>query len=366
MEEYGIKELLLENKILGEQGQIIDETKFVDFLFTLFMYYISYERYKWFFDKTLKEQNPALIKGKSNMGYAPPICPFKFIGLGDKILFVGSMNNPPWLFKEVFQENFFRSYDLIDGTKYLFEHLFKDGELWKSHECSKQYQDRYCEVCKQDFGKFISLDENIPVLCKNFGIDSYLIINIPPRFLKRLIFQDDFVELSQGNPSQRNEMSGNPEKVFNESLALFLSIKTNSKPESNLTIDSIFNHEIDVCLIKNNERKIIEGTTKIWLDNEYVKKKALTLSLICHQLEQESKKKNIAVPKCSMLIWCISNPKNIEELNSISNRLFDNGKIKIIESKFTLENTGKLEFKQEELGNIKKAFLNILNELLSN
>jgi hypothetical protein len=380
MFEYGIRNLLIKENIISEDN-IIDENKFRSFLFGLFLYYFAYERYKWFFNKTVADQMLSFSKGK-RVAFSPPSCPFRFVGINQKTIFIGDMGQAHLFFRETLQKRFIESYPTIH---YISSRINDKKFLWKNHSCETN-----CEKCLEDFSKF-SLD-NFEAVRNIIGINSYILLDIHSSLFEGLISEEDFIEIGQdvhvcskcneklfkhykycpGCTEKvdksifiENKKPGNPEKIFNECMAIFLSLKKGYSWKANHELDSLFNDEMDIFLSKEQFIKIIEGTVKMELDQEYIIDKSKTLVLVENQLEVEFSKLGKKPPICEIYIWCINNPTKIAPLEEIPKKLFgESQKIFVLPSGINLDNSNRLHLPQTELIKLSSGFDKIIQGIL--
>lgn len=382
MEEYGIKNILIKNNIIFED-KILNEELFLDFLLGLFLYYFSYERYRYFFGKSVNEALSLLSKGKKSP-FSPLPCPFRFVGVEDKTLFIAEMGQAHLFFKETLTSSFFNSFSLITYGNLILNEK-GDASSWKKHECPT-----LCEQCKKDFSSFAS--KNLNSLCSGMGINSYILLNVNAELFKGLISPDEFIEISQQEPRcscnehiyshqkhcqycgtkidkklfAHNNKPGNPEKIFNEALAVYLSMKKGYDYKSNHTEDDLFNEETDIFLFKESKIKIIEGTVKMELDKSYVIDKTKTLALIEKLLKRDVQYKDKQL-ECDILIWGINEPLNKIELEEIPKRIFHEDKrIWIISSGISINDTNRLEINITELNNLQSGFKKVISNILEN
>lgn len=197
-DKYGITNRLIENGIIDATGKILNEPALLEFLFGLFLFYLGFERYKKLFDDAIESQRKAIIKGQKPHPFALPAFPFRFVGIGNKTIFIGKMARPYELFTDILQTDFFWNYNHIDRMEpFIDPAIIQRG--WKKHTCKKNYLNKYCPDCKPDFSNLVC--SSFPEFSKSFGIDSYLVLDIPANVFEEIISQEGLIELQQYQPS---------------------------------------------------------------------------------------------------------------------------------------------------------------------
>jgi hypothetical protein len=386
-----IKKFLLEKGIIDEKGSILNDFSFREFIYGTFLFYLSFERYKSLFDEAIERQRNSIVKNQKPKPFALPAYPFRFVGVGNKTIFIGKMNRPMELFTDIIHKNLFWNYNYIDRVSPFFEEECITKETWKNHSCTKSYLGKYCEDCKQDFSNFAGNSFNL--FSKSLGIHSYIIMNLPIEFFTEMISQgqESLIELEQ-EPflcecgkhlekgwiccpfckkdidssifSEEEEKSPLPENIFNEVLGLYLSLKKGYSFKSSYVLDKDFSNETDIFLQKEGNIYLIEFTTKFILDKAYVIIKAKNLNLIDGSLKAEAKRNGGQVPNCKLILIGINEPNNIKELEQIPLKILDDGRLKILKSGFKFNATGDICIVQDELTNLTKSFNDIVNKLL--
>ncbi|MEK6818975.1 MAG: hypothetical protein AABY10_03505 [Nanoarchaeota archaeon] len=390
-DKYGVVKRLMDNHILDQSRNTLNEPAFLEFLFGLFLFYLGFERYKKIFDDAIETQRRDIIRGEKPHPFALPAFPFRFVGIGNKTIFIGKMGKPNELFADILQNNFFWNYNHIDRTEPFIDSIIIQQESWKKHSCDKNYLNKYCQNCKLDFS--ILASAYFSKFSKSFNIDGYLTLDIPATIFAEIISQEGLVELEQhqtlcfcesvlekewgfcpfcGNKidvsvfEKNNDSMDEPEKIFNYTLGLYLSIKKGYDFKANFVMDKDFNNETDIYLQKKDSIKLIEYTTKLNLDKSYVVSKVKTLNLVESSLKAEALRIGSGAPSCSLILLGINKPENKPLLDSIPLKIFeDPNKFKIIDSKFKFKKTNVIQITQEELDSLKAVFLGTLNELLS-
>lgn len=392
MKDFGIKEILISDKIITENDEIIQDKSFREILFVLFLYYFSYSKYQWYFKRIIEEQFYNVLNRKKDKvtTYMPRPSPFKFLGLGENILFIGDMPDSYYLFKEAFYENLFLREPLIDMV---LGNLSDPSKKWEKNHICENLSGRYCKICKEEIAKFIE-KEDMNSLIKTLNLKGYLKINIPPSIIKQIISFDEFVELIEEQNKcpcgallykgwkvcpycakeidqkmfLKKQSHGNPEKMFNECLSLYLGCKKGYKiKKANHELDEVFNEEMDVFLQspEMDKIRIIEGTNSFIIDKNYIKDKLKTLSVVQNQLEVVSQRERKKCPSIRMCLWMINQQENQKELEKIQETLFfEDKKFFMHTSDGKLENNLNIEISQKDLDFIKNSFYCIINKLI--
>ena len=251
---------------------------------------------------------------------------------------------------------------------------------------------KYCELCKKDFQNVAS--HSLANYSKSLGIEAYLKLNVPISFFKGLIAADELIALEQppelcecgaeleeeknycaqcGKAIEKNIIekdetdSGEPEKLFNEALGLYLSLKKKYSFRPNHILDKDFNNETDIFLQKEETFKLIEYTTKLKVDKNYVISKIKTLHLVEGSLTTEYARNNMPIkPKCALVLLPLNQPDNLEKLEILPLKIFESReKFKIIKSNFKFKITNQMQIEQDELNKLKIVFNDTLYELIS-
>lgn len=388
-----IKSLLVEKGIITSDEKIVNESSFREFLLGVFLFYLSFERYKSLFDDAIERQKNSIIKNQKPRPFALPAYPFRFVGIGNLTAFIGKIDRPSELFTEILHPNLFWNYHYIDRVSPALDSTVMANESWKQHTCTKSYLGKYCENCKSDFSKFASAHFNR--FAKSLGIHSSIIINLPIEFFSEIVSQgqEGLIELEQeparcecgeylendwiccpyckqdiaASPLEKDFdriSSSVPEKIFNEALGLYLALKKGYDFKTNYVMDRDFINETDIVLSKGQDMKIVEFTTKLDLDKSYVITKSKNLHIIDGALKTQAERTKITPPNCCLILASINEPPNIGELKAIPTRLFDDEKIKILKSGFKFAPTGNMSISQPELDKLKVAYDNILDQIM--
>ncbi len=388
MSDYGIKARLIEKGIISGEDSILEEGLFLEFLFGIFLFYLSFERYKRLYEDAIENQRKSIIKNQKPKSFALPGYPFRFVGVGNETIFIGKMVTPRELFSEIVHENFFWNFNYIDRASPYVDPKIIEEESWKEHNCPKSYCNKYCEECKKDFSKFaLTLDNNF---WKSMGIESQVRIKLPVYLFKEIISPESLIELEQEiytcSCNEVIEESHNfcnncglgvnkeifekeihteqPEKVFNEVLGLYLSLKKGYAYRANFVMDKDFINEVDIYLQKESIIKVIEYTTKLSVDKGYIITKIKNLTIIDNSLKSESIRQKKEAPHCSMILLGINQPDNLDYLEGLPLKVLDSrDKFKILKSNFKFNKTNLFHIDQPELNKLQTAFKESISTL---
>jgi hypothetical protein len=390
MEEYRTSKLLLENGIIEENNSIVNESKFKEFIFGIFLFYLSFERYKSLFDSALESQRRHIIRNQRPIPFALPAFPFRFVGMGSKTLFIGKMDRPTELFPEIINQTFFWNYNYIDRVLPIIEGHLGENCWSKSHSCTKSYLNKYCRDCKTDFSEYAC--SNLELFSKSLGIQSFIKLDLPSEIFKEHITQgqEGLIEFEQEPhlceckkrlekewvccPYCRKDIdhsifegdlvkSSIAEKIFNEVLAVYFSLKKGYSFKANYVLDKDFSNEVDIYLSKPGSIKLIEFTTKLDVNKDYVISKAKTLNLVEGSL-RACNGGHTRTLSCNLILSSINCPSDLDYLKTIPLKIHESGKFKILNSSFRFNANSEIKIEQTELDSMKDAFFGLIHEIL--
>jgi len=367
---------LISEKIVNDKNQIIDEEKFKSLLTAVFLSQISHERIKSFWKRHVSEERLLSLKDRYERVSPFYKLTFHFVGFGNKTVFISDKNPNDRVFNEEFIQNIVNSKEDIHFYRRMAKlNEITDEVIRSSHKCN----DEFCKDCRDNFTSMLL--SKLDKFLKSLDVRGYILLDIPINTIVNFIDPDSLIEEWGENNCKCEECqrqllehfkfcpecgikvqktddasSNNREKIFNQLLGLYLKLKNNlEKHNANLFLHQS-TKETDIYLKNGNKSLLIEGTTQVDLQKNYIIDKAFTLLLID---SLDSSIKNYLV------LWSLDKNCSSERNESYVKDLFQDKRFLFNEysqNKPMLKGP-TISINNEELQSLKKEFDNIIHNL---
>lgn len=369
---------LIKRNILNAKKEIIDEGKFIELIFAIFLSLISHERVKFFWARDFLEEQTFKERHSKIMGYFH--LPFHFVGFSNKTVFIADKHSKDKIFNEEFIPTLINSFeDIYHFRKVGNLNEITNQVIWSNHSCAKGDKE-FCSNCKSAFSQ--ELIRKSEPFFKTLNVKSYLILDIPISLIMEFVSEDDLIEETERNMCKtcnrlilphfkfcpecgveiertEDKMSKNREKMFNELMCIFLSLK--NKLDSGMCKSNLYlhkdTHETDIYLKNNKKSLLIEGTTQIDLPKEYIIKKAILLLVVDAISPQDMEN--------YLIIWSLDKECACETNKEYTEEIFDKERFILLESSLERQilNNPTIGIDHEELSLLKKDFFSSVEKL---
>ena len=365
---------LISEKIVDEKNEIIDEDKFKSLLLAVFLSQVSHERIKSFWKKHLSEERLLRPKDRYEKISSFYKLTFHFTGFGNKTVFISDKNINDRVFNEEFIQSIVNSKEDIHFYRRMAKLTeITDEVIRASHQCTAEF----CKDCRDNFTNI--LFGKLDLFLKALDVRSYVILNIPILAITNFVDPDSLIEEwgenncdgcqrpllehfkfcpECGTPVSKtnNNEYNNREKVLNQLLGWYIRLKNKLSGHNSNAFLHQSTRETDVYLKNGNKSLLIEGTTQVNLQKDYIIDKAFTLLLI------DSLDSNI---KNYLVLWALDKNCSSERNESYVKDIFREKRFffnKYSQQKQILKG-GNISINNEELQILKDEFYSVLDNL---